>query len=172
MTNALITILSFLVTVGVLVVIHEFGHYLAARFMDVKILRFCVGFGKPLWMRRAGRDRTEWMIATVPLGGYVKMLDEREGEVPAAERERAFNRKSPWKRIVIVLAGPAANFLLAILLYWVLFIAGMPGMKPILGDPPPNTPASVAGLANGEIVRSVGEEPVQTWNDVRWLLLK
>jgi regulator of sigma E protease len=172
MTNALVTVLSFLVTVGVLVVIHEFGHYLAARLVDVKILRFCVGFGKPLWMRRAGRDRTEWMIATVPLGGYVKMLDEREGEVPAAERERAFNRKSPWKRIFIVLAGPAANFLLAILIYWVLFIAGLPGMKPILGDPPPNTPASVAGLANGEIVRSVGEEPVQTWNDVRWLLLK
>jgi regulator of sigma E protease len=172
MTQAVITVLSFLVTVGVLVVIHEFGHYLAARLMDVKILRFCVGFGKPLWSRRAGRDATQWMIAAVPLGGYVKMLDEREGEVPAQERDRAFNRKSPWKRIFIVLAGPAANFLLAILIYWILFIAGLPGVKPILGEPAPNTPAAVAGLGNGDIVRAVGDEPAQTWNDVRWLLLK
>jgi regulator of sigma E protease len=172
MTQAVITVLSFLVTVGVLVVIHEFGHYLAARLMDVKILRFCVGFGKPLWSRRAGRDATQWMIAAVPLGGYVKMLDEREGEVPAHERDRAFNRKSPWKRIFIVLAGPAANFLLAILIYWILFIAGLPGVKPILGEPAPNTPAAVAGLGNGDIVRAVGDEPAQTWNDVRWLLLK
>jgi regulator of sigma E protease len=172
MTSALITILSFLITVGVLVVIHEFGHYLAARAMDVKILRFCVGFGKTVWARRAGRDQTEWAIATVPLGGYVKMLDEREGEVPPQERDRAFNRKSPWKRIFIVLAGPAANFLLAILIYWVLFIAGMPGIKPVIGEPPVNTPASIAGLGNGEVVRAIGGEAVQTWNDVRWMLLK
>jgi regulator of sigma E protease len=172
MTSAFITILSFLVTVGVLVVIHEFGHYLVARLLGVKILRFCVGFGKPLWIRRAGKDRTEWVIATIPLGGYVKMLDEREGEVPAAERDRAFNRKNPWARILIVLAGPAANFLLAIFIYWALFVAGMPGVKPVVGDPPANTPASIAGLASGETVRAVGEEPTQTWNDVRWLLLK
>jgi regulator of sigma E protease len=172
MTNAFITVLSFLFTVGVLVVIHEFGHYLVARLLDVKILRFCVGFGKPLWVRRAGRDQTEWMIAAVPLGGYVKMLDEREGGVAPEDRPRAFNRKSPWKRILIVLAGPAANFLLAILIYWVLFIAGLPGIRPVLGEPPPNTPAAVAGLANGETIRAVGGDAVQTWNDVRWLLLK
>jgi regulator of sigma E protease len=172
MTHAVVTVLSFLVTVGVLVVIHEFGHYLAARWMDVKILRFCVGFGKPLWARRAGRDGTEWMIATVPLGGYVKMLDEREGDVAPAERPRAFNRKNPWQRIFIVLAGPAANFLLAILIYWVLFIAGMPGIRPVIGEPPAASPAAVAGFADGETVRSVGDDPTQTWNDVRWLLLK
>jgi regulator of sigma E protease len=131
-----------------------------------------VGFGKPLWVRRAGRDQTEWMIAAVPLGGYVKMLDEREGGVAPEDRPRAFNRKSPWKRILIVLAGPAANFLLAILIYWVLFIAGLPGIRPVLGEPPPNTPAAVAGLANGETIRAVGGDAVQTWNDVRWLLLK
>jgi regulator of sigma E protease len=172
MTSAFITVLSFLVTVGVLVVIHEFGHYLVARFLDVKILRFCVGFGKPLWVRRAGRDRTEWVIAAVPLGGYVKMLDEREGEVAPSERLRAFNRKSPWQRILIVLAGPAANFLLAILIYWALFIAGLPGIKPVIGEPPPGSPAAIAGLGNGETVRAVGDEAVQTWNDVRWVLLK
>src|SRR6185312_2544640 len=110
--SIVVTILSFLVTVGVLVVIHELGHYAAARLMDVKILRFNVGFGRPLWMRRRGPDRTEWVIAAIPLGGYVKMLDEREGEVEAHEAGRAFNRKSVWARIFIVLAGPIANLAL------------------------------------------------------------
>jgi regulator of sigma E protease len=172
MTNALITIVSFLVTVGVLVVIHEFGHYLAARLLGVKILRFSVGFGKPLVTRRKGRDQTEWVLASIPLGGYVKMLDEREGDVPVDELPRAFNRQSVWARIVIVLAGPAANFLLAFVVYWALFITGLPGLKPVLGDPPRNTPAAAAGLANGDSVISVADEPVATWNDVRWLLLK
>jgi regulator of sigma E protease len=156
----------------VLVVIHEFGHYLAARLMGVKILRFCVGFGKPLLVKRAGRDGTEWVIATIPLGGYVKMLDEREAQVPREELGRAFNRKSPWARIFIVLAGPAANFLLAILIYWALFVAGLPGVKPVLGVPVPNTPAAIAGFGEGDIVRAVDDEPTQTWNDVRWVLLK
>ncbi len=172
MNTAIVTILSFLVTVGVLVVIHEFGHYAAARLVGVKILRFSVGFGRTLWMRRLGRDQTEWVVAAIPLGGYVKMLDEREGEVPVSERARAFNRQGVGARIFIVLAGPAANFLLAVLLYWGLFIAGLPGMKPVLGDAPPNTAAAVAGFANGDIVRALGDEPVYTWTDVRWMLLK
>ena len=172
MTNALITIVSFLVTVGVLVVIHEFGHYLAARVVGVKILRFSVGFGKPLWVWRKGRDATEWVLSAIPLGGYVKMLDEREGDVAQRDLARAFNRQGVWARIFIVLAGPAANFLLATLIYWALFVAGLPGVKPVLGDPPRNTPAAAAGLANGDTVRAVSDEPVFTWNDVRWLLLK
>ncbi|MGE5617014.1 MAG: RIP metalloprotease RseP [Bacillota bacterium] len=172
MTNALITIFSFLVTVGVLVVIHEFGHYAAARLVGVKILRFSVGFGRVLWMRRHGKDQTEWAIAAVPLGGFVKMLDEREGEVRADELDRAFNRQSVAARVFIVLAGPVANFLLAFALYWVLFIAGLPGMKPVVGDPAPNTPAAAAGLSNGDTLRAIGDEPVYTWNEVRWLLLK
>ncbi len=170
--NLLVTVVSFLVTVGVLVVVHEFGHYAAARMMDVKILRFNVGFGRAIKVWTRGRDRTEWAIAAVPLGGYVKMLDEREGEVAAAERHRAFNRKSVWARIFIVLAGPIANLLLATLLYWALFVAGMPGVKPVLGDIVAGTPAAAAGLANGDTVRAIDGEPVYTWSDVRWLLLK
>ena len=172
MTSALITIVSFLVTVGVLVVIHEYGHYAAARLIGVKILRFSVGFGTRLWSRQLGADRTEWTIAAVPLGGYVKMLDEREGEVAAAERHRAFNNQAVWARIFIVLAGPAANFLLAFVLYWALFVAGLPGVKPVLGPPAKASAAAVAGLANGDTVRTIGEDPVYTWNDVRWYLLK
>jgi len=170
--SLLVTVVSFLVTVGVLVVVHEFGHYAAARMMDVKILRFNVGFGRPLKIWKRGRDQTEWAIATIPLGGFVRMLDEREGEVAPAERHRAFNRKSVWARIFVVLAGPIANLLLATLVYWVLFVAGMPGVKPVLGDAAPGTPAAAAGLANGETVRSIDGEAVYTWNDVRWLLLK
>ncbi len=172
MTNAVITILSFLVTVGVLVVIHELGHYAAARLAGVKILRFSVGFGRTVWMRRFGRDRTEWAIAAVPLGGFVKMLDEREGEVRPAEAHRAFNRQGVGARIFIVLAGPVANFLLAFLLYWGLFMTGLPGVKPVLGDPAPASAAAAAGIANGDTVRAVAGESVATWNDVRWLLLK
>ena len=166
------TILAFLVTVGVLVVIHEYGHYLMARAMGVKILRFSVGFGQTVYLKRRGPDQTEWVIAAIPLGGYVKMADEREAPVDAVDRPRAFNNKSVGARIAIVVAGPIANFLLAIALYWVLFIAGIPGDKPIMGDPPRNTPASIAGLASADLVTSIAGEPVTTWNDVRWLLLK
>jgi regulator of sigma E protease len=170
--SLLVTILSFLVTIGILVVIHEYGHYWAARRVGVKILRFSIGFGRVVWSRQRGSDQTEWAISAIPLGGYVKMLDEREGAVRSEELHRAFNRQGVAARIFIVLAGPAANFLLAFLIYWVLFIAGLPGMKPVLGDPPRNTPAAVAGLANGDTVRAIADEPVFTWTDVRWMLLK
>jgi len=170
--SAIVTILSFLVTIGVLVVIHELGHYAAARAVGVKIQRFSVGFGRTLWMRRFGADQTEWAIAAIPLGGFVKMLDEREGGVAVRDLPRAFNRQSVWARIFIVLAGPFANFLLALLIYWVLFIAGLPGVKPVLGDPPRDSPAAFAGLANGDTIRGVADETVHTWTDVRWLLLK
>src|SRR5512139_2480346 len=120
--SVLHTILWFLVAISILVVVHEFGHYLAARLTGVKVLRFSVGFGKPLLSRRFGRDQTEWTLSALPLGGYVKMLDEREGDVAAAEAHRSFNRATVWRRIGIVCAGPAANFLLAVVFYWALFL--------------------------------------------------
>jgi regulator of sigma E protease len=168
----MIYVFSFLVTVGVLVIIHELGHYAAARLMDVKILRFSVGFGRPLWVRRRGPDRTEWVVAAIPLGGFVKMLDEREGEVAPEDVPRAFNRKNVAARIFIVLAGPIANLLLAVLLYWALFIAGLPGVKAMVAAPAPASAAAAAGLADGDTIRAIGGDSVDTWNDVRWLLLK
>ncbi len=172
MTHTLVTIVSFLVTVGVLVVIHELGHYAAARMMGVKILRFSVGFGKPLWSRRAGRDRTEWVVAAVPLGGYVKMLDEREGDVAASERARAFNRKPVAARFFVVLAGPIANFILAVLIFWALFAIGIPGVRPVVDAPPAASAAAAAGFAPGDTLLAVRGERVRTWNDVRWALLQ
>jgi regulator of sigma E protease len=143
-----------------------------ARACGVKVLRFSVGFGKPLWSRRLGRDQTEWVVAAFPLGGYVKMLDEREGTVAPQEVSRAFNRQSVWKRIAIVVAGPAANFLLAIALYWVLFIHGVPGIKPVIGVPPAGSVAAAAGFIDGDTLVRIGDEPVATWQDARWVLLQ
>ena len=168
----LITIVAFVVALGCLIVVHEYGHYAVARACGVKVLRFSVGFGKPLWSRRLGRDQTEWMVAAFPLGGYVKMLDEREGPVPAEELSRAFNRQSVWRRIAIVVAGPAANFLLAILLYWALFIHGVPGIKPVIAEPPAGSAAQVAGLAAGDTLLKIGDAAVATWQDARWILLQ
>jgi regulator of sigma E protease len=108
--NFLVSIPAFIVAIAILVTIHEFGHYWVARKMGVKVLRFSIGFGKPLWSRVAGKDQTEYIIAAIPLGGYVKMLDEREAPVEEHEQHRAFNRQSVWKRIAIVVAGPLFNF--------------------------------------------------------------
>ena len=170
--NILHTLLWFLVAIGVLVVVHELGHYFAARLAGVKVLRFSVGFGKPLISRRFGRDQTEWSLAALPLGGYVKMLDEREGEVPAAEAHRSFNRATVWRRIGIVVAGPAANFLLAIVFYWALFMHGLPALKPMIGEPPAGTAAAKAGLVAGDEIRSVNGKDTASFQDLRLNLLR
>jgi len=166
------TLLAFAVALGCLIIVHELGHYAVARLCGVKVLRFSVGFGKPLWIRAAGPDRTEWVISAFPLGGYVKMLDEREGPVSPAETARAFNRQTVGRRFAIVVAGPFANFVLAILLYWVLYMHGIPGVKPVLDAPPQGTPAAVAGFARGDTLVKIADEPAPTWQDTRWLLLQ
>ena len=163
---------AFLVALCILIFIHELGHYAAARFCGVKVLRFSIGFGRMVWQKRLGRDQTVWAISLFPLGGYVKMLDEREGEVPADEQHRAFNRQSVGKRSVIVAAGPLANFALAIVLYWAIFMVGSQELLPILGKPPAGTPAAMAAISNGDQVRAVDGRLVATWNDLRWLLLQ
>jgi regulator of sigma E protease len=169
--SLVITFASFVVTLGVLIVVHEFGHYSAARACGVKVLRFSVGFGRPLWSRRVGTDGTEVVIAAFPLGGYVKMLDEHEGPVAQSEQHRAFNRQPVWRRMIIVAAGPGANFLLAALIYWGLFLHGMPGLRPVIDAPQAGTPAAHAGLAAGDTLEAVGGERVVTWDDVHWALL-
>ncbi len=166
------TLIAFVVALGLLIVFHELGHYLVARLCGVKVLRFSLGFGLPLWRRKFGADQTEWAISAFPLGGYVKMLDEREGPVAPEERHRAFNRQTVAKRFAIVLAGPVANFLLAILLYWVLFMHGVPGIRPVIGTPIPGTPAAQAQLAPGELIARVDGAEVPTWQDLRWALLE
>lgn len=167
----LTTVLAFLLALGTLIVFHEFGHYIVARWCGVKVLRFSVGFGAPIWRRRLGRDGTEWAIGAFPLGGYVKMLDEREGPVAPSERHRAFNCQSVWRRIAIVAAGPLANFLLAVLLYWVLFVHGIPGVRPAVDTPPIGTPAAAAAMRAGDLIQSIDGEPVRTWQELRWALL-
>lgn len=168
----LTTVLSFLVAIGILVVVHEFGHFLAARLMGVKVLRFAVGFGRPLLTKRYGKDQTELALCILPLGGYVKMLDEREGPVAPHELGRAFNRASVGRRLLIVAAGPIANFLLAILFYWALFVHGIPAIKPLIGQPAPNTPAAHAGLNSGDEIVAVDGAPVDSFQELRLSLLK
>jgi len=169
--NLLISILAFMFAIGILVAIHEFGHYWVARKVGVKVLRFSIGFGKPLWTRVAGEDQTEYVLAAIPLGGYVKMLDEREGEVAEHELHRAFNRQSVWKRIAVVVAGPMANFLLAILLYTLVFMIGTKAYAPFVGDITQNSPAAVAGMNDGGLITAVNGNAVSSWDETRMTLL-
>ena len=170
--NIIITFAAFIVALGVLIVFHELGHYFVARLFGVKVLRFSIGFGKALWRYRRGRDQTEWVIAALPLGGYVKMLDEHEAPVAPEEVHRAFNRQSVWRRIAIVTAGPAANFLLAIAFYWMLFVGGVLEAKPIIAAPDAGTAAGKAGLVRGETILKINGEPMTSWQQVRWRVLQ
>ncbi len=169
----LTTVVAFVFTLGVLIVVHEFGHFWVARRCGVKVLRFSIGFGRPLW--RGMRGETEWVLAAVPLGGYVRMLDERDtdlGPIPARELPRAFNRQSIARRVAIVLAGPAANFLLAIGVYWSLNVVGVYEPRAVVAAPAAGTPAERAGFRAGDLVRAIDGEAVRSWNDVNWQVLR
>ncbi len=163
MSNTLVfSVLALLVTLGVLISFHEFGHFWVARRLGVKVLRFSIGFGKPLWMRRGGVDGTEFAVAAIPLGGYVRMLDEREGEVLPGELHRAFNRQSVWARIAIVAAGPIFNFIFAILAYSLMFMVGVTGLRPLLDAPAPDSIAAAAGIQAGDLIVAVDDHPTPT----------
>ncbi|MGB5064913.1 MAG: RIP metalloprotease RseP, partial [Candidatus Competibacter sp.] len=161
MSNSLVSVLALIVTLGVLITVHEFGHFWVARRLGVKVLKFSIGFGRPLW-RRLGRDGVEYVIAVLPLGGYVKMLDEREGEVSVDEQPRAFNRQPVGSRIAIVLAGPAFNLLFAVLVYAFMFMVGIPGVKPLLDEPQPGSLAAAGGFRKGDLVVAIDGKPAPT----------
>ena len=162
-------VFALIVTLGVLVTVHELGHFLVARMSGAKVVRFSIGFG-PALFSRFDRRGTEFVVAAIPVGGYVKILDEREGEVAAHEADKTFNRLSPTWRIAFALGGPAANFLLAVAIYWALFVAGSTDVVPIIDDPAPETPAFAAGLRGGEEIVSVDGAATQSWAEVSMAL--
>ena len=200
--NFLQTVLAFVVCLGSLIVFHELGHYLVARWCGVKVLRFSVGMGKIVWSRRFGPDQTEWAVSALPLGGYVKMLDAREGDLahlPPEELKREFTRQNVWKRIAIVGAGPLANFLIAIVLFAGLYMHGVeepvsrvsvrasevvelsagavpptasPAASPSAPSTPIATPAWRAGLRSGDLVTAINDQPVSVWSELRWNLMQ
>ena len=171
MNGVFLSLAAFIVAIGVLVTVHEFGHFWVARKMGVKVLRFSVGFGRPLWQRNIGADRTELVVSAIPLGGYVKMLDEREGEVAAAERDRAFNRKSLGARFAVVVAGPVFNFLFAIAAYWLMFVSGVPGMRPVIGEVLPSSYAEQSGFVAGDEILAVDGKLTPSWESTMLGLL-
>ncbi len=163
------SLLYLLLTLAILVVVHEWGHFWVAKRCGVKVLKFSVGFGRPLWSW-TGQDGIEYIVAAIPLGGYVKMLDEREGEVDPREIHRAFNRQPLASRMAIVLAGPLANIVFAILAYWCAFTVGIPGIKPVIGEVVAGSPASEAGLRPGDEMTAVNGERTATWGSVHNVL--
>ena len=170
--TVLTSLLAFVVAIGLLVTVHELGHYCVMRWCGVRVLRFAFGFGRVIWSRRS-RSGTEWAICLWPLGGYVKPLDTREEtHLGSSDRAVAFDTQSVGKRIAMVAAGPIANFLLAILLYWVVFMNGVTEWRPFLAEPVTGTPAATAGVKAGDLVTRVDGEPVETWMDFQWRLLQ
>lgn len=164
MEDLLFKVAAFVVAVGLLVAIHEFGHFWVARRLGVKVLRFSIGFGRPLWQRQTAPDQPEYVIAAIPLGGYVKMLDEREGPVPPGEAHRAFNRQSLAVRTAIVVAGPLFNFLFAIMAFWAVMTLGETGLRPLVGDVLADSPAARSGLQVGDEILAVNERTTPTWS--------
>lgn len=171
MDSLLFTLVSFIVALAILIAVHEFGHFWVARKLGVKVLRFSIGFGRALWRRTSVVDGTEYVIAAIPLGGYVKMLDEREAPVEAEEQHRAFNRQSLGVRSAIVVAGPLFNFLFAILAFWLIFVPGDTGLKPIVGEVESGSIAEQAGFTRGDEILAVADQPTPTWESVVYVML-
>ena len=163
MGSAIGNLLAFVIAISVLVAVHEYGHYIVGRWTGMKVLRFSIGFGRPIWRRIAGRDRTEYCVSAIPLGGYVRFLDSREGPIPEADEGRAFNQRPVPQRIAVLLAGPAFNFLFAIVAYWALFIYGIPTLVPAVGKVEAGSYAAEAGLEQGDRIIAVGDVATEDW---------
>jgi len=167
----LTSLLAFVAAIGLLVAVHEYGHYIVARLLGVKVIRYSIGFGRVLWSRRGGPDQTEYCLSAIPLGGYVKLLDERDCPVSFAERHRAFNRQSAPARIAILSAGPLFNLAFAVVAYTVMFVSGVPGMKPVIGAVEDGSVAARAGLRAGDTILTVGDRQVGTWESATLAIL-
>ena len=163
MGNALTSLVAFVVAISVLVAIHEFGHYIVGRWTGMKVLRFSIGFGKPILTWTRGKDQTEYCISAIPLGGYVRFLDGREGPIEPEDEGRAFNHRPIWARITVLFAGPGFNFLFAILAYWALFVSGIPTLVPAVGEVEPGSYAARAGLETGDKIVAVGDVHTDNW---------
>ena len=159
------SLVSFIIVIGVLVSVHEFGHFWAARKCGVKVHRFSIGFGKVLW-KRNDKLGTEFAVSAIPLGGYVKMLDERTEEVPVELKYQSFNSKSVLQRAFIIVAGPLANFIFAILAYWVIFVVGMPRVKPVISEVKPNSIAAIAQLEPNSQILAVDGTETADWERI------
>jgi len=165
------SLLAFIVAISLLVAVHEFGHFWVARKLGIRVLRFSIGFGKPIWGRRFGADQTEFVIAALPLGGYVKMLDEREAPVAPAEVSRSFNRQPLWVRSAVILAGPLFNFLFAMAAYWLMFVSGVPGLRPLVGEIAPQSVAEQVGFQENDELLSIAGKATPTWDTATLELL-
>ncbi|MCR9579720.1 sigma E protease regulator RseP [Vibrio antiquarius] len=170
MTGILWNLISFIVALGILVAVHEFGHFWVARRCGVKVEKFSIGFGKSIWSK-VGKDGTEYSISMIPLGGYVKMVDSRVDEVPEHEKHLAFDKKPLWKRTSIVAAGPIFNFLFAIFAYWLVFLIGIPAVKPVIGEVKPNSIVAEAGIESGMELKSISGIKTPDWESVNMGLI-
>ena len=168
----IIAVLAFLVAIGILVGVHEFGHFWVARKLGIKIIRFAIGFGTPIWSYKSkDKDGTEYALAAIPLGGYVKMLDEREGDVPEDEKHRAFNRQPVWKRFLVVLAGPMFNFLFAIVAFATIQMMGIDSIRPYVGEVKADSPAAHSGFESKDRILAINDVQIESMRQVRLTLL-
>lgn len=172
MIDGMYMLVAFMVALGILIIVHEFGHYWVARKVGVKVLRFSVGFGKAIWRRRWGEDQTEFVISAIPLGGYVRMLDETEGKVAPEEAHRAFNRQSLPRRMAVVVAGPLFNLAFAVFAFWLVYMIGIEGLRPVVGKVVPQSLAAEAGFQSGDELIRIDGKPVQTWGEHRMYLFR
>lgn len=165
-------LVAFVVALGILIVVHEFGHYWVAKRVGVKVLRFSVGFGKPIWSRRWGKDQTEFVVSAIPLGGYVRMLGEDDDDFSPDEAHRAFSQKSLPKRVAVVVAGPLFNLAFAVFAFWLVYMIGIEGIRPVVGKVAPQSIAEAAGFSSGDELLELDGKPVQTWGQHRMYIFR